>query len=77
MYIQDIEETYESIPKVKYFLITTKIDYRRTLTEANDMIDYIYPKRTNTNYNMYNHRSNVPIIHTNVSTYTHTLITFH
>ena len=69
MYIQDIEETYQSTSKGKYFLITTKIDYRKALTEANDMIKYIYPERNNTNYNMYNQRSNIPIIHTNVSTY--------
>ena len=45
MYIQDIEETYESTYKGKYFLITTITDYRKALTEANDMITYIYPDR--------------------------------
>ena len=54
MYIQDIEETYESTTKGKYFLITTKTDYRKALTEANDMIKYIYPERTDTNYSLYN-----------------------
>ena len=44
MYIQDIEETYESTSKGNYFLITTKTDYRKTLTEANAMIKYIYPE---------------------------------
>ena len=38
MYIQDIEDTYESTSKAKYFLITTKTDHRKALTEANDMI---------------------------------------
>ena len=38
-YIQDIEKTYEK--KGKYFLITTKTDYRKALTEANNMIKYI------------------------------------
>ena len=41
MYMQDIEETYESTSKVRYFLITTKIDDRKVLTKANDMIKYI------------------------------------
>ena len=77
MYIQDIEETYESISNGKYFLITTKIDYRNALTEANAMIRHSYPERTNTNYNMYNQNSNIPIIHTNVSTYAQAFMTFH
>ena len=47
MYIQDIEEIYESTLKWKYFLITTKTDYRKLLAEANNMIKYIYPDRTN------------------------------
>ena len=34
-YIQDIEDTYESTTKGKYFLITTKTEYRKALTEAN------------------------------------------
>ena len=34
MYIQEIEETYESTLKVKYFIITTKTDYKKVLTEA-------------------------------------------
>ena len=38
MYIQDIEDTYESTSNAKYFLITTKTDHRKALTEANDMI---------------------------------------
>ena len=51
MYIQEIEETYESTSKGKYFLITTKTGYRKSLTEANDMIKYIYLEIINTNYN--------------------------
>ena len=47
------------------------------LVGKNDMIKYIYPERTNTNYNMYNQRSNIPIIHTNVSIYEQALMTFH
>ena len=54
MYIQDIEETYESISKGEYFLITAKTDYINVLTEANNMIKYIYPDRTNIYYKTYN-----------------------
>ena len=71
MYIQDIEETYESTSKGKHFIITTKTDYRKALTEANDVIKYIYPEKIN------NQRSNIPIIHTNVYTYAQDLMTFH
>ena len=53
-YIHDIEETYESTSKGKYFLITTKTDYGKALTEANDMIKYIYPDRVNIYSNTYN-----------------------
>ena len=77
MYIQDIEETYESTYKGKYFLITTKTDYRKALTEANDMITYIYPDRVITDLITSNQRSNIPIIHNNVSTYAQALMTFH
>ena len=76
-YIQDIEVTYESKTKGKYFLITTKNDYIKALTEANDMIKYIYPDRVNKQYNNYNQRSNPPIIHNNVSTYAKALTNFH
>ena len=77
MYIQDIEETYESTLKGKYFLITTKTDYRKALTEANDMIKYIYLDKTNKEINMSSQRNNTPIIHTNVSTYAQALMSFH
>ena len=69
MYIQDIEETYESTSKGKYFLITTKADYRKALAEANGMIKYIYPDRMTTELNTSIQRINIPIIHNNVSTY--------
>lgn len=45
MCIQDIEQTYASTLKGKYFLITTQTDYIKLSTEANDMIKYIYPER--------------------------------
>ena len=77
MYIQDIEETYESTSKGKYFLITTKTYYRKALTEANDMIKYIYPARVTTALTTSIQRSNIPIIHNNVSTYAQALTIFH
>ena len=77
MYIQHIEETYESTSKGKYFLITTKTDYRKVLTEANDMIKYISPDRVTTELKTSIQRTNVPIIHNNVSTYTQALMIFH
>ena len=77
MYIQDIEETYESTLKGKYFLITTKTDYRKALTEENDMIKYIYLDKTNKEFNMSSQRNNTPLIHTNVSTYAQALMSFH
>ena len=61
MYIQDIEETYESTLKGKYFLITTKTDYKKVLTEENDMIKYIYPDRTNKEFNISSQRNSTPI----------------
>ena len=45
MYIQDIESTYESTTKGKYFLITTKTDNKKTSIEAKDMLQYVYPNR--------------------------------
>ena len=77
MYIQEIEETYESTSKGKYFIITTKTDYRKVLAEANDMIKYIYSDRTNKEFNISSQRNNTPIIHTNVSTYSQGLMIFH
>ena len=77
MYIQDIEETYESTSKGKYFLITIKTDYRKALTKANNMIKYTYPDRVTIELTTSNQRSNTPIIHNNVSIYAQTLMTFH
>jgi len=77
MYIQDIEETHESKTKGKYFLITTKVDYRKALTEANDMIKYIYPERSDNNYNLNYQRNNIPTIHNVVSSYAQVVAAFH
>ena len=73
-YIQDIEETNESTHKGKYFLITTKTDYRKAVIEVNEMIKYVYPDRETKTPR---ERQQAPIIHTNVSTYAQTLMHFH
>ena len=77
MYIQDIESTYESTTKGKYFLITTKTDYKKASIEAKDMLKYIYPNRP-TNHIQYSSPPNEsPIIHNNVSTYAQVVMQFH
>ena len=73
-YIQDIEQTNESTHKGKYFLITTKTDYRKAVIEVNEMIKYVYPDRETKRPR---ERQQAPIIHTNVSTYAQTLMNFH
>ena len=45
MYIQDIESTYESTTKGKYFLIATKTNYKKATVEAKDMLKYVYHNR--------------------------------
>ena len=47
-YIQDIKQTNESTQKSKYFFITTKTDYRKTVVEVNKMIKYVYLDRETT-----------------------------
>ena len=41
------------------------------------MVKHIYLQRPTTQFNTPNQSSHVPIIHTNVSTYTQALMTFH
>ena len=41
------------------------------------MVKYIYYQRPTTTSNTLSQRSNTPIIHTNLSTYTETLMTIH
>ena len=60
MYIQDIEFTYESTTKGKYFLITTKTDYKKASIEAKDMLKYIYPNRPPTISNTQAHQMKAP-----------------
>ena len=69
MYIQDIEQTYESTTKGTYFLITTKSDYEKVMIEAKDMFNYICPNRKTNDINQSSQIKNIPIIHINVSTY--------
>ena len=73
-YIQDIEQTNEATQKGKYFFITTKTNYRKGVVEVNEMIKYVYPDRETTTQRA---RPQVPIMHTNVSTYAQTLMSFH
>ena len=77
MYIQDIQQKHEYTLKGKYFLITTNTDYKKSLIEAKDMVNYIYPQRTTKELNLSNQRNNTSIIHTNLSTYTQALVQFH
>ena len=41
------------------------------------MVNYIYSQRNTVDFNPSRQRSNIPIIHTNVSTYAKALIEFH
>ena len=77
MYIQDIELTHESTTKGKYFLITTKLDYKKASIEAKDMINYICPNRATNNIQYTSQQYESPIIHNNISTYTQTLVHFY
>ena len=44
-YIKSIETTNESSSKGKYFMITTKKDYRLAVKEVKTRIKYVYPDR--------------------------------
>ena len=44
-YVQIIEPKNELKQKSKYFMITTKTDYRKLVKEVNSMVKYIYPNR--------------------------------
>ena len=74
MYIQDIEQTHESTTKRKYHLNTTKTKYKKEMIEAKDVLSYIYPNIKTNDINQSNQRNDIPIIHTNVSTYTQALM---
>ena len=45
MYIQGIELTHKSTTNGKYFLITTKTNYKKVTIKAKDMLKYDYPNR--------------------------------
>ena len=59
MYIQDIKLTHEST-KGKYFLITTKSDYKKASIEAKDTINYVYPNRATNTFNIQAHTMKAP-----------------
>ena len=75
-YIQSIERTNESQTKGKYFMITTKSDYKHVVKEVKAMLKYIYPNRKENERQEYQ-SENTPIIHSNVSTYDQALMLFH
>ena len=60
MYIQGIEVTHGSTTKGKYFLITTKSDYKKASIEAKDMLNYIYPNRVTNNIQYTSHNTKTP-----------------
>ena len=67
-YIKSIETTNESSSKGKYFMITTKKDYKLAVKEVKTMLKYVYPDREEDERQDYQ-RENNPVIHSNVSTY--------
>ena len=71
-----METTNESTSKDKYFMITTKKDYKLAVKEIKTMLKYIYPEREEYERQDYQ-RENTPIIHSNVSTYAQVLMVFH
>ena len=77
IYIQDIEQNHDSTTKGNYFLITTKIDYKKVIIEAKYMVTYIYSNRKTTDTNQSSQRNDTSIIHNNVSTYAQVLMQFH
>ena len=56
--------------KRNYFLIITNTDYRKVVTKVNEIVTYIYPDREIQSQRETYH---VPILHNNVSSYTHTI----
>ena len=71
-----METTNEFISKGKYFMITTKIDYKIAVKEVKTMLKYVYPERKEDERQDYQ-RENTPIIHSNVFTYAQALMLFH
>ena len=69
MYIQDIEITHESTKKGKYFIITTKTDYKKATIEAKDILKYVYPNRKSNDIHYSSPLNEISTIRTNVSTY--------
>ena len=75
-YIQSMDTINESQTKSKYFMITTKSDYKHAVKEVKAMLKYIYPNRKENERQEYQ-SENTPIIHSNVSTYDQALMLFH
>ena len=73
-YIQNIEKIHESTQKGKYFMIMTKIDYKKVMIEVNELVKYIYPDIPTEDLQTSRKKQ---IIHTNVPTYAQALMTFH
>ena len=71
-----MEITNESTSKGKYFMITTKTDYKLVIKEVKTILKYVYPNREEDERQNYQ-RENTPIIYSNVSTYTQALMLFH
>ena len=57
-------------------MITTKTEYKHEVKEVKAMIKYVYPDREVDERQAYQ-RTNIPIIHSNISTYAQALIIFH
>ena len=72
-YIQSIEPTNELKQKGKYFMITTKTDYRKAVREVNSMVKYIYPNQPDREIQT-NERHPSLSIHNNVSSYSQSLM---
>ena len=75
-YIQSMETTNESQTKGKYFMITTKTNYKHAVKKVKAMIKYVYHNREEDERQDYQ-SENTPIIHSNISTYTQALTLFH
>ena len=68
-YIQNIEKIHESTQKGKYFMIMTKIDYKKVMIEVNERVKHIYPDRPTEDLQTPRHNNKIQIIHINISTY--------
>ena len=70
MYLQDIESTHESRTKGKYFLITTKSDYKKAIIEAKYTLQYVYPNRKSANIH-YSSKQVTPLYYCEITSINH------